>query len=190
MDTLGTIFFFGASLLMLVLLGVALVRRFYLYRLERGFRLAIQKKDFNVAVKLMDNALEYSPGNSLYLRNRARARFESGDLAGADEDLTHCLLGDQQAISYIDRVEVRLAQKRYPEALVDANHAIACNRFWWRSYLTRSRVYFALQHYNVALDDLEQAIEYGASQQPETRQLSAEIRSRLELPGRSLNQPL
>jgi len=179
MNTLATITFYGAMLLLLGLLAVAIVKRVWLYRLERGYRLAMRVKEYDRAVSFMNQALDFSSATSLYLQNRARAHYEAGDYARAGVDYNRCLAIYQSASLYLERAMVWLAQGLTSEALVDANHAIACSRFWWRCYFVRARVYFALNHYAVALDDLEQAIEYGAAHHPEARSLATEIRKRL-----------
>ncbi len=182
MNTLATITFYGAMLLLLGLLAVAIVKRVWLYRMERGYRLAMRSNNYDRAVSFMNQALDFSPATSLYLQNRARAFYEAGEFAKAEADYTTCLIIYQSASIYLERAMVWLAQGLTSEALVDANHAIACSRFWWRCYFVRARVYFALNHYTVALDDLEQAIEYGASHHPEARTLAAEIRKCLPSP--------
>jgi tetratricopeptide (TPR) repeat protein len=179
MELLATYIFYGSTLVMLCLLVLAIIRRVFLYRLERCYKLAMQAKNYPYAVEIMSLALHRTPHMSFYLQNRGRARYEMGDFSGAEEDYTNCLVLNQNASAYLDRAMARMAQDRMAEALVDANHAIACSRFWWRCYFVRARVYFALTHYNVALGDLEQAIEFGAAQHPETRRLASEIRIRL-----------
>ncbi|HEX2914917.1 MAG TPA: tetratricopeptide repeat protein [Chloroflexia bacterium] len=149
-------------------LGLGLLTFFVLWAMLRGVQLQIlelrmrrqlNQKDFEGALVTIGQALRLNPaGGSLYYQ-RAQLYTQMGDFLSAEADYTHVLRFSQSATAYAGRAAARLKLDMTKEALVDANHAIACSRLWWRGYYERGRVYATLGHYSIALDDFNQALD-------------------------------
>ncbi len=165
--------------LIAVLMLVATVRGFQLQLLEIKLRRQMIAKDYPAALETVARALKINPTGALLYHQRAKIQAEMGDYLSAEADYTHGLRFTQGATAYAGRAAVRLALGRTKEALIDANHAIACSRLWWRGYYERGRVYAALKHYAVALDDFNQALELNRLPPPEFYLARAEAAAHL-----------
>lgn len=144
------------------------MQRVRLYRLETRFRRQLQAGEYRVALSTISQALNLDPAAASLYQSRARVYYELGDYFSAEADYTQSMRYSQGATSYAWRAAARLALGETRNALIDANHAIACSRLWWRGYYERGRVYTALGHLTIALDDFDQAFEL-------TRQPTAEL---------------
>ena len=158
-EVLLPIISFLLSLAGVVYIGLITVQRVRLYRLEARFRRQFQAGDYKSALANISLALSLDPCSALLYHNRARLYYELGDYFSAEADYTQGVRFSQGATSYVGRAAARLALGETRRALIDANHAIACSRLWWRSYYERGRVYIALGHYPIALEDFQQAFE-------------------------------
>lgn len=143
-------------------------QRVRLYRLESRFRRQLQGAEYQAALATISQALVLDPSAASLYQSRARVYYELGDYFSAEADYTQSMRFSQGATSYAWRAASRLALGETRRALIDANHAIACSRLWWRGYYERGRVYATLGHFAIALEDFDQAFEL-------TRQPSAEL---------------
>ena len=164
---------------MLIFVLWTVVRGFQLQFLEIRYRRHLQNKEYAEALKIIEQSLRISPGNSLLYHQRAKVYAEMGDYLSAESDYTQGMRYGQGATAYAGRAATRLALGRYKEALVDSNHAIACSRLWWRGYYERGRVYTALGHYAVALDDFNQALDLNRLPPPDIYLARAEAAAHL-----------
>jgi tetratricopeptide (TPR) repeat protein len=177
---------FVKLLLYITLIGVHLMVLFIMARglkvrrLEGLYQKAFRAKDYPKALIAINSALELHPQSPELFHYRARVYLAQGDYAGAEADCTRSLTFYQAASVYLDRATARLSLEKPEDALIDANHVIACSRYWWKGYYIRAKAYLALGHPNVALYDLEQAIELGADQ-TEVQPLYAQVKEQLLL---------
>ncbi len=140
-------------------IAIVTMQRIRLYRLENRFRQQVQAGEHRAALTTITHALQLDPCAASLYHNRARVYYELGDFFSAEADYTRGMRFSQGATSYAGRAAARLALGETRSALIDANHAIACSRLWWRSYYERGRVYTVLGHHKIALEDFEQAFE-------------------------------
>lgn len=167
-------------LVMTVFIIIAMIRGVQLQLLDFGYRRHLAAKNFSAAMALIDKALKVSPTSPMLYYERAKVFTELGDYESAETAYTQGMRYSQGATAYAGRAAVRLAMGRPKEALIDANHAIACSRLWWRGYYERGRVYVALGHPNIALDDFNQALELNRMSPPEIIKAKAEVSALLE----------
>ncbi len=135
-------------------------QRFRLFRLEAKLRLQFLAKDYPVALSTISQALRLDPCSVSLYQTRARVYLELGDYLSAELDYSRAIRFNQNATSYAGRAASRLGQNNPAQALLDANHAIACSRTWWRGYFERGRAYILLGYYQLALEDFEQVLEF------------------------------
>ncbi len=175
-------------LYLLLCSGLALVTLFIVMATIRGcqlqwieirFRRQFATKQYDEALNTLDQALKLNPTNPIYYHQRAKIHAELDDFLSAEEDYTHGMRFAQGATAYAGRASVRLALGRYKESLIDANHAIACSRLWWRGYYERGRAYAALGHYAIALEDFNQTLELNRVPPPEVYLARAEAATHL-----------
>jgi tetratricopeptide (TPR) repeat protein len=145
--------------LMFIFVIWTVIRGIQVQLLELKFRRHLQNKHFEEALEVIEQSLRISPGDAFLYYQRAKVWAEMGDHQAAESDYTLGMRYGHGATAYAGRAAARYALNHYKEALVDANHAIACSRLWWRGYYERGRVYAALGHYAVALDDFNQAFD-------------------------------
>lgn len=162
MSVFVNLLLYASVLGMYAVIAVVTIRGLRVYRLKEDFNRAFAAKDYQNALFLINRALELQPSAAELYHLRARLHHEMGNYAAAESDCTRSLSYYHTAGAYLDRAAARLALDQARKALLDTNHAIACSRFWWRCYFMRAKVYLALGHPKVALEDLEQAIECGA----------------------------
>lgn len=155
------------------------MQRVRLYRLETRFRRQLLAGEHQAALSTISQALNLDPCAPSLYQNRARIHYELGDYFSAESDYTQGMRFSQGATAYAGRAAVRLALGETRSALIDANHAIACSRLWWRGYYERGRVYGALGHHEIALDDFEQAFELNRSPNAELFMARAESHRQL-----------
>lgn len=165
---------------MTIFILTALIRGIQLQFLDLRYRRQMAAKNFPAALAFIERALKVSPTNPMLYYERAKIHTELGDYEAAESDYTHGMRFSQGATAYAGRAAVRLALGRTKEALIDANHAIACSRLWWRGYYERGRVYIALGHPGVALDDFNQALELNRMPPPEIIKARADVTALLE----------
>lgn len=158
---------------------LAILRGFQLQWLELRFRRQQASKDYQAALETINLALRFNPSAASLYHQRAHIYAQIGDFTSAETDYTHGMRFAQGATAYAGRAAARLALGRTKEALIDANHAIACSRLWWKGYYERGRVYASLGHYAIALDDFSQALELNRLPPPEIYLARAEAASHL-----------
>ena len=162
---IGLIQFFLYTLLTLGGLAVsyyvvlAVIRGFQLQILEIQLHRQIRLKDYPLALATLQQSFRINPTHADIYFQRAKIYTALGDFVSAEADFTAGLKVTRNAPAYAGRAAARLALGRTNEALIDANHAIACSRLWWKGYYERGRVYQALGHFQIALDDFDQALE-------------------------------
>ncbi len=142
-------------------------RGFELQMLDIRLRRQLANKDYNAALSTIQQKLKLQPADAYFYFQRARIFALTGDFNSAETDYTFGMKFSQGAVAYAGRAAARLSLGRLREALIDANHTIACSRSWWRGYYERGRVYKALGHYKVAIEDFNQAIELNRWSPPE-----------------------
>lgn len=162
---IGLLQFFFYALLILggtvvsFYVGLAVVRGFQLQVLEIQLRRQIALKNFPQALAILQHIFRLNPDQADNYFQRAKINAALGDFFSAEADYTAGLKFIRNAPAYAGRAAARLDLGRINDALVDANHAIACSRLWWRGYYERGRAYSALGHYAIALDDFDHALE-------------------------------
>jgi tetratricopeptide (TPR) repeat protein len=138
---------------------LAIIRGFQLQVLELQLRRQIALKNYPLALATLQQAFRINPTHADIYFQRAKIYAALGDFLSAEADFTAGLKVTRNAPAYAGRAAARLRLGRTNEALIDANHVIACSRLWWRGYYERGRVYQALGHFQIALDDFDQALE-------------------------------
>lgn len=145
----------------------AVVRGFQLQVLEIQLRRHLALKNYPQALALLQKTFRLNPSHSEIYFQRAKIYAALGDYGAAEADFTAGLKFIRNAPAYAGRAAARLALDRPGEALVDANHVIACSRLWWRGYYERGRAYNALGYYEIALEDFDHALTLNRQAQPE-----------------------
>ncbi len=175
----------------ILIIGMAAMLAFVLWSIVRGFQLQVmeiqfrrhlQNEDYQSALLTIQQSLRINPLNGLLYCHRAKVYSAMGDYNAAESDYTQGLRygqGGSASSSYAGRAAARLELGRYKEALIDANHVIACNRLWWRGFYERGRVYASLGHDMVALDDFNQALSLNRFPPPELYLARAETALKL-----------
>ncbi len=178
-----------ASLYVALCLGLLIVtllvlratfRSFQVQWLEMRLRKQLAVKQYSAALTTIEQALKIDAANNFFYLQRAKLHAEIGDYPAAEADFTEGMRFAHGAPAYAGRASVRLALGRPKDALIDANHAIACSRFWWKGYYERGRVYAFLGHYRVALEDFNQALELNRTPPPELQQAHSKAAAQLE----------
>jgi Flp pilus assembly protein TadD len=159
---------------------LALIRGFQFQALEIQLRRQIGRRDYRQALETIQKALRISPTYTGIYFQRAVVYAALGDFLSAEADYTTSLKFTPNAPGYAGRAAARLALGQLNEALIDANHVIACSRLWWRGYYERGRVYAALGHLQIALDDFEQALALNQAAPDEVLLAQATLAARLE----------
>lgn len=173
MDAFVKILLYATLIGMYIMMLFVTARGFKVRRLELIFQRALKAKEYEKALQAINEALNLQPQSPELFQQRARLHMAMGNYTAAESDCTNSLAFYQVASAYLDRATARLSLDKARDALIDANHAIACSRYWWKCYFLRAKTYLALGHPKVALQDLEQAIECGADQ--EVKQLYSQV---------------
>jgi len=130
------------------------------YRRVALFRQQMTQGYYYDALETIKQAININRYDGQCYLQQAQAHVKLRDYQAALDDynlaLRHSRTGDEAA-AYAGRASVYCCLEQYNDALVDANHAIACNRHAWYAYVARGHAYLGLEHYKVALDDFEQA---------------------------------
>jgi tetratricopeptide (TPR) repeat protein len=174
MDTFVKILLYTTLIGVHLMIFFVLLRGYRVRRLEGIYQRAFKAKDYPKAMSAINAAIEMQPQSPELYQQRARLFLALDNYAAAEADCTQSLTYYQAASAYLDRAHARLSQNKAKDALIDANHAIACSRYWWKPYFMRAKTYIALGHPAVAISDLEQALECGADQQ-EVKQLYSQL---------------
>ncbi|MBN9389351.1 MAG: hypothetical protein J0I20_15085 [Chloroflexi bacterium] len=143
---------------------LAVIRGFQLQVLEIQLRRQVALKNFSLALATIQKIFRLNPSHADLYFQRARIYAALGDFVSAEADYTAGLRFIRNAPAYAGRAAARLALGRLDEALVDANHVIASSRGWWRGYYERGKVYNALGHFQIALEDFDHALTLTHSQ--------------------------
>ena len=143
---------------------LAVIRGFQLQVLEIQLRRQVALKNFSLALATIQKIFRLNPSHADLYFQRARIYAALGDFVSAEADYTAGLRFIRNAPAYAGRAAARLALGRLDEALVDANHVIASSRGWWRGYYERGKVYNALGHFQISLEDFDHALTITHSQ--------------------------
>ena len=162
---------------------LAVIRGFQLQVLEIQLRRQIALKNYPLALATLQQVFRINPAQADNYFQRAKIQAALGDFLSAEADFTAGLKFTRNAPAYAGRAAARLTLGRVNEALVDANHVIACSRLWWRGYYERGRVYSALGHYQIALDDFDHALELNREAPAEILLARSEAQAHLESAG-------
>lgn len=127
----------------------------------------IEERDYDKAVEVYDELVEYDPDNTAYLRDRAATNLLRGgyDYAIRDYDRLVELNPEQDANLYYNRGCAHLAAARYEAALSDFTKSITLNETWSLAYNNRGTTYARLGDYDKAIADFTDAIKL----EPENR---------------------
>ena len=111
-------------------------------------------------------------------KNAGNASFKAGKMAEAETKYSEALAIDEDnrgtnAKLHSNRATCRLKLKRYDEALQDCEKSLDLDPSYQKPLITRAKINIALENYQVAIDDLKEALE----KNPEDRTLKAELRS-------------
>ena len=150
-------------------LGVMLFLAFVFYGITQQMRtyrrVALFRQQMNQglyydALETIKQAISINRFDGQCYLQQAQAHIKLRDYLAALNDynlaLRHSRSGDE-ATAYAGRASVYCCLEKYKDALIDANHAIACNRHAWFTYVARGHAYLGLGHYKVGLEDFEQA---------------------------------
>jgi tetratricopeptide (TPR) repeat protein len=159
---------------------LAVIRGFQLQILEIQFRRQVALKNYPLALAILQKTFRLNPSHAEIYFQRAKIYAALGDFDSAESDFTAGLKFTRNAPAYAGRAAARLAMGRATEALVDANHVIACSRLWWRGYYERGRVYNELGYFQIALDDFDQALSLNRQTQAEILTARTDTAVRLE----------
>ncbi len=159
---------------------LAVIRGFQLQILEIQLRRQLALKNYPLALATVQKTFRLNPSHADMYFQRAKIYAALGDFDSAEADFTAGLKFTRNAPAYAGRAAARLALGRLDEALVDANHTIACSRLWWRGYYERGRVYKTLGYFQIALDDFDQALSLHRQSPAEVLAARTETAARLE----------
>jgi len=99
------------------------------------------------------------------LSDHALDLLMAGDANGAIRALDAVIaFGSISADDYARRAAVYGTQKKYDQAIADANRAVALDPRAWRRYLERAILYQRIGNYGDAITDLDSAVELQPSQ--------------------------
>lgn len=124
--------------------------------------------DYKNAIANYALAIKYDSTFAMGYCNRGAAVFNNQDIAApstldveyAIKDFNKALELDPSLCNALEnRASCFLYNKRYVEALIDANKAIACNPTKAPNYLVRGKVYIGLGEIQMALSDFKNAVQ-------------------------------
>lgn len=118
------------------------------------------KKDFNGAVKLFDEAIELNPNNAEAWGGRGTAYYNLKQYDRAIQDYNTAIeLNPNYSGYYKSRGRAYNHLKQYEQAIKDFNKAIELNPKDFNAYHSRANVYLGLKKYEQAILDCNKAIE-------------------------------
>ena len=129
-------------------------------KVEEGWNLW-EKKDFNGAKNLFDEAVQLNPDNTqAYLgRGTSYASLKQNERAIQEFDKA-IQLNPNYAMAYNNRGSAYIDLKQYDKAIQDLNNAIQINPKFTEAYLNRGTIYSeVLKQYDMAIQDYNKAIE-------------------------------
>ncbi|MBS1990065.1 MAG: tetratricopeptide repeat protein [Cyanobacteria bacterium SZAS LIN-3] len=126
----------------------------------KGKCLARQKKAAE-GLKAMNRAVDLSPNNLAFYRDRARLYMLSGQNAQAEKDLDRVIAGNRLMMAPLaDRIEVYRRQKKWSQMIGDCNTFLLVDRAHHSQiYRSRSLAYEGLGEYPKAIQDLQSAVK-------------------------------
>lgn len=129
-------------------------------KVDEGWKLW-DKKDFNGAAKIFEEAIQLNPNNSDAWRGRGTALNDSRQYERAIQDFNKALeLNPKFDYAYNNRgVAYMDGLKQYERAIQDFNKAIELNPKYDYAYNNRGWAYYCMKQYKNALKDFEKALE-------------------------------
>ena len=169
---------------------LAVIRGFQLQVLEIQLRRQVALKNYPSALVTLQKTFRLNPSHTEIYFQRAKIYAALGDFTSAEADFTAGLRFNRNAPAYAGRAAARLALGRPSEALVDANHVIACSRVWWRGYYERGRAYNALGYFEIALEDFDQALHLNRQTQAGILAARSEAAAQLNQDDKTFNNKI
>jgi len=118
------------------------------------------KKDFNLALTDMNEAIKLQPRNAGFYINRAYLRYNLDDYFGAMADYDFAIsLDPLNAVAYFNRGLLRAEVHDRDQAITDFSKVLEFNPDDYRSLYNRSMLYRELGNYKKALSDLNRVVE-------------------------------
>ena len=120
---------------------------------------AIQKKDWLKAVKIINNAINLNPENSKFYYHRALANYEFGNLKESIIDYNFAIDKNPAYIeAYLNRGAVEQRMQYYEAAIQSYNSVIDLNPGYVAAYLNRSEALFKLLRFQESIVSCDIAI--------------------------------
>jgi len=124
-------------------------------------RLELSDKNYQTAIEHLNVAIQNAPLNYEPFYYRSIAKFELGDIIGAESDLNKAIKLEPRSIDlYILRGTVKDRLLKYEEAFENFNKALKINNKNPDIYINRAIVNSNLQEHQKAIDDCELALRY------------------------------
>jgi len=109
---------------------------------------------FSDALRLCDRAVELDDGAPEALYLRALSREEMGDMDGAFEDYSRCILLDGEAFpAWVNRGRLQGLRGNMEAAVLDCSRAIEIDSGCAQAYVNRGNAFAALEFFAEAIDD-------------------------------------
>ncbi len=126
---------------------------------NRGIE-AHQNKDYNLAIRLYNKAMEIEPDSAIVYLVRGFAYEELGFPYLAIQDYTQALaLEPENATAYLSRAVLYLENGKFAQAIQDSDSAIAYQVDNYPAYLNRANAYSSLGDFVRAFDDYDKVLE-------------------------------
>lgn len=125
-----------------------------------------------LAIEDFNKVLNFQPDNIYALAGLANVKSNHGDFEGALKDYADLLKNKQEPLFYNGRAEVYMKQKKYKEALQDANKSILLNPKFSPSYTTKGNILLQTNKTVEACNMFNKAISLGYEKYFLSEQLS------------------
>lgn len=132
-------------------------------KVDEGWRLW-EKKDFNGAKNLFNEAIQLNPDNSQAYSGRGTAYVDLRQYEQSIQDLTKAIqLNLNSDYVYNNRGAAYNGLKQYEQAISDFNKAINLNSKYALSYYNRGNAYLYQKQYEKAIQDYGKAIQFDSN---------------------------
>lgn len=119
-----------------------------------------RNKDYEKALKDMDQAIRLQPKYAGYFINRAYIRYRLDDYFGAMSDYDYALqLDPTNYVAYYNRALLRMEVHDFNKAIQDLSQVLTMKPMEYRALFNRAMLYREIGDYANALKDIDRVIE-------------------------------